>query len=229
MPWEEFKLKFLQETELVFYGKKNGGMYLNTPKGTIDMAADFELGKEKFVIFENVSNGKTRKTNNSKFTKDFINKNKGDIPVHSASKFPDNVDYGYVMDNLQNIKYFENCLTWNIDGSVGTAHYRIGRFSLSEKVIPLVVQNHLVNKLDVLYLKYIIQTKFSEYDFGFANKAGKGKIQDIDIAIPIDFSGDFDLAIQQKIAGKYQKIEEIKKMISIELEKIQNIGVDFTN
>src|SRR5690606_16685898 len=87
------------------------------------------------------------KTNNSKFTKTFIDKNKGTIPVYSASKFPENVDYGYVKDNLKGVKYFEDCLTWNIDGSIGKVYLREGRFSLSEKVIPLIVKEEYKESL----------------------------------------------------------------------------------
>ena len=168
------------------------------------------------------------KTNGSQFTKAFIDKNKGNIPVYSASKFPNTVDYGYVEDNIPNIKYFENCLTWNIDGSISKVHFRQGRFSLSEKVIPLIVQDRYKKLLDLSFLKYIIETEFSKHYFGFENKAGKSKIQHIEISIPINFKGEFDLSAQQQIAEKYRKIEQIKKSILEELDKIANIEIDYT-
>lgn len=167
------------------------------------------------------------KTNNSKFTKTFIDKNKGTIPVYSASKFPDTVDYGFVKDNLSGIKYFEDCLTWNIDGSIGKVYFRKGRFSLSEKVIPLIVREEYKDKLDLSFLKYAIETEFSKHYFGFDNKAGKGKIQDIEIAIPVNKKGDFDLSIQSQLAEKFKKIELIKQSITEELDKISSTEIDF--
>jgi type I restriction-modification system DNA methylase subunit len=167
------------------------------------------------------------KTNNSKFTKSYIEKHKGNIPVYSASKFADVVDYGYVKDNLPAIKYYENCLTWNIDGSVGKVHYRQGRFSLSEKVIPLIVHDIHKNNFDLDFLKYIIEIEFAKYSFGFDNKAGKGKIKNIGIPVPVTPKGAFDIVIQKKIAGKYKKIEQIKQSISDELHKILNTVIDF--
>ena len=167
------------------------------------------------------------KTNNSKFTKTFIDKNKGTIPVHSASKFPENVDYGYVKDKLEGVKYFEDCLTWNIDGSIGKVYLREGRFSLSEKVIPLILQNKHKDNLDLLFLKYAIEMEFSKHYFGFDNKAGKGKIQEIEISIPTDKKGHFDLNLQKQLAEKFKRIEEIKKSISDELEKISSTEIDF--
>jgi len=50
-------------------------------------------------------------TNSSKFTKYFINKHQGDVPVYSASQDENSINYGFIQDNLPGIKYFENCLT----------------------------------------------------------------------------------------------------------------------
>ncbi len=166
------------------------------------------------------------KTNNSKFTKTFINRNKGNIPVYSASKFPKAVDYGYVKDKLKGVKYFEDCLTWNIDGSIGKAHYRQGKFSLSEKVIPLIIKTDLQSKLNINFLKNTIETEFAKHSFGFGNKAGKGKIKDIEILIPIDKDGNFDLSTQKEIADKYNKIQNIKDAITLELDKISDAEID---
>jgi type I restriction-modification system DNA methylase subunit len=168
----------------------------------------------------------TIKTNGSSLTKSFVEKNKGNIPVYSASKFPESVDYGYIKDNLKNVKYFSDCLTWNIDGSVGKLHYRKGKFSLSEKVIPLVLLPKYKNKIDINYLKYIIEKEFSIISFSFNNKAGKGKIRHIEIPIPVGKNGDFDLSTQKEIAEKHQKIEQIKKDISEKLGKISNTVIE---
>lgn len=169
----------------------------------------------------------SKRTNSSKFTKSFIERNKGNIPVYSASKDENAVDYGYIKDGLDGIKYFENCLTWNIDGSIGKIFFRQGKFSLSEKVIPLILQKKYKN-CDQLYLKYTIENELASKNFGFTNKAGKSKIKDSEIKIPVDSKGEFDLQKQREIAEKYYTIAEIKKSIKTELEKIENIKVDIS-
>lgn len=189
---------------------------------SIEIKENFNFKELSFEDFFNLS----IKTNNSKFTKTFINKNKGEIPVYSASKDPNSVDYGCVKDNLPGIKYFVNCLTWNIDGSIGKAHYRKGRFSLSEKVIPLVVKDKFKNELDITFLKYAVEKECSKQSFGFGNKAGKGKIKNIKIAFPVAQKGGMDLTAQKQIAAKYKKIEEIKSAIITELEKIENAQIE---
>lgn len=180
-----------------------------------------KLCKIKDIIDLNI------KTNHSKFTKSFIDKHKGTIPVYSASKFPDVIDYGYVKDNLPGIKYFDNCLTWNIDGSIGRVYYRLGRFSLSEKVIPLIVRDEFKDNIDLLFLKFAIEFEFGKHYFGFDNKAGKGKIQHIEIAIPINKDGHFDIEVQMLLSEKYKKIELLKKNITDELNRISCIEIDF--
>jgi type I restriction enzyme M protein len=168
----------------------------------------------------------SQKTNNSKFTKSFIEKNKGDIPVYSASDIENYVNYGYVQDNLSNVKYFENCMTWNIDGSIGKVFIRNGKFSLSEKVIPLKIYSEYENHLSKIFLKYSIENKASKENFGFTNKAGKSKLGNLTIEIPILENNKFDLKTQEEIARRYQKIDDIKQMIMSELEKIEDIKID---
>ena len=169
----------------------------------------------------------SQKTNNSKFTKTFIELNKGHIPVYSASNDENLVTYGYVKDNLPNIKYFENCITWNIDGSIGKIFIRAGRFSLSEKVIPLILFKQYNSQLDNLFLKYSIEDRVKEENFGFTNKAGKDKIAKISIKIPILSNGSFDLEAQKLIAQKYLLIEQIKSSIEEELSKIKKLIITF--
>ncbi|MCF7798895.1 restriction endonuclease subunit S [Candidatus Woesearchaeota archaeon] len=165
-------------------------------------------------------------TNRSFFTKDFINKNKGTIPVYSASKDKDSVDYGYVKDNLKDIKYFEDCLTWNIDGSVEKPHFRQGRFSLSEKVIPLIIYEKYKELLSIDFLKYEIEKEFSKKKFGFGHKAGKGRIKDIEIKIPVDKDKHLDFKKQKDIANKISKLSKIKNSIVDDINKLIEVNID---
>jgi restriction endonuclease S subunit len=170
------------------------------------------------------------KTNHSSFTKAFVNTHKGDIPVYSASKDEHSVTYGYVQDNLKGIKYFENCLTWNIDGSVGKAFFRKGRFSLSEKVIPLVLRPKYENQVNLEYVKIMLEQKALEQGFHYSHKAGKGKIKKLAIPFPTNEDGIIDISRQTDLASKYRKAYAIKcKALETLYESISDkliIGVD---
>ncbi len=163
-------------------------------------------------------------TNSSKFTKTFIRDNCGDIPVYGATKLENEVGYGFVKDNAiigtnQKVKYFEDCLTYNIDGSAGYIFYRKGRFSLSEKVRPLILKAEYEDLFDKDYLRFVMQPIFRKNIKGRKGpngeneftKISKKNIQDLLIPIPIDESEMPDLEMQKSIAQKYMKFENIKK------------------
>lgn len=179
-----------------------------------------EVSLDKIIDF-------SQKTNSSKFTKSFIDSHKGPIPVYSASDDVNFVNYGFVADNLPSVKYFEDCMTWNIDGSVGRVFIRNGRFSLSEKVIPLIVFPEYRDLLDMTYLKYEIEKEAKKKDFGFTNKAGKSKLKELILKIPVDKKGNYSLSKQQEIAKKYEEIEAYKITIINKFEKLATQIISF--
>lgn len=164
------------------------------------------------------------KTNGSKFTKTFIQEHQGNVPVYGASLTEEDVGYGYVADNLPGIRYFDNCLTWNIDGSTGI-FFRQGHFSLSEKVIPLIIYEEIRDKIDPIFLKYSIMFSKEYKEFGFSNKAGKGKLSEIILSIPVLPNGEYDLSTQKELAQKYQDIDNQKKLLLEKAEKLKKYKV----
>ncbi len=164
-------------------------------------------------------------TNTSKFTKSFVNENKGSIPVYSASKDPNEVGYGYVKDNMPDVRYFEDSMTWNIDGSIGDVFIRKGRFSLSEKVIPLVIFDKYKLLLSKKYLKYCIQESAKLKKFGFSDKPGKSQLMSLKVAIPINTLGEYDIKLQEYLANKYEVLEDNKAKIIDRLENVTNLQV----
>lgn len=194
--------------------------------------------KFKEYYLDDIIDFSKSKTNGSDFTKSIINNNKGDIPVYGASNDENEVSYGYVKDNLviktknnsneKKVKYFENCLTWNIDGSVAI-FYRKGRFSLSEKVIPLIPYDNIIEQIDLDYLRYVIMNTSEYTEFGFSNKAGKNKIRKIKVLLPINDSGEFDKEQQQNISKKYKKIEEYKNKLVVKKNELLKLNVQFNN
>ena len=177
--------KMKTQLHFQFSELENAHIELNKLKTTIDIPTH-----EIFNLFCT--------TNNSKFTKNFVNDHEGNVPVYSASKIENFVNYGYVKDNLDGIKYFENCLTWNIDGSVGKVFYRKNRFSLSEKVIPLIIKNKYVDLIDLNYVKYNMEQQSIKYGFNFSHKAGKSKIKDMIISFPVKQSDPSKIDLEQQ-------------------------------
>lgn len=164
----------------------------------------------------------SKKTNNGKITKTFIKKYEGIIPVYGASQDKDNVGYGYIQDNVDGVKYFENCLTFNHNGSVGKVFYRKGKFSISSDVTPLI-PNEKFKQCNLIYLKYAVENEIKNNGFCYTDKAGKTKIADILVYIPTLENGDFDLVKQEQMVNKFVFLDEVKK--KIEEYKLQIDGI----
>lgn len=172
-------------------------------------------------------------SNGSNFTKTFIKNNSGNIPVYGASKDENLPSYGYVSENAvikekrnrkvleTKVKYFEDCLTYNIDGFAGYVFYRKGKFSLSEKVRPLIIKDEYKENLIPEFLKYIIEPVFRENRKGRLGDEEKNEytklyinmIEDLETKIPIREDGTFDIEKQREIVSKYKAIEEMKNAI----------------
>ena len=203
-----------------------------------------DLEKYDNCVFKKVSEifDLSISTNNSKFTKSFIQKFPGDIPVYGATKLPNEVGYGYVKDNAEiieikkgkklitKVKYFEDCLTYNIDGTAGYIFYRTGKFSLSEKVRPLIIKDKYKECLNPEYLKYIMQPIFRKNIRGRKGpngeneftKIGKSIIEDLLIPIPVDENKEYSYEKQTQIANEYKKLEKIREHIILKINDVIN-------
>jgi type I restriction enzyme M protein len=160
----------------------------------------------------------------SDYTREFMNKYKGEYPVYSSQT----IDEG-VIANINTFDYDCECLTWTTDGTyVGTVFLRNGKFSMTTHCGGLFLKEEYRNKISLEYLYSILNNILPLYKEGEGSnkRLGVKRIAEIKIKIPIIKTGEFDLQKQKEIAEKYRKIKEIKKNIKAELEKIDNIKVD---
>ena len=188
----------------------------------------------------------TISTNTSKFTKTFVKENSGDIPVYGASS--DNLpSYGYVKDNAVivdkdgkrefPVRYFENCLTYNIEGLAGFIFYHEGRFSLSEKVRPLVIKEEYASKVNPLYLKQVLEPIFRSHVKGRKGENGKNEytklntsmIKNLEVVLPLTSSGEIDLEKQNQIVKNSQTILEMKNNIEKQGYQFIQSNLDFNS
>jgi len=165
---------------------------------------------------------------NSKITKDFCNRNKGKIPVYASSK-DETSTLGYIPDNLKGVKYYENCLSWNRNGSVGYVFIRNHKFTTNEDHRAMLIKKEYEDKLDRLYLKFEIEKKLLLAGFSFLNKCGVAKIQAVFIEIPVDKKDEFDVLKQKELAAKYRKLQEVKTNLGSMYEEISNIKVSLSD
>ncbi|GAB1345828.1 hypothetical protein MASR1M29_23710 [Cloacibacterium normanense] len=157
-------------------------------------------------------------------SKDYLHKNLGKYPVYSSNTKDEGV-FGYINS------YDFDCegISWTTDGIyAGTTFYRNGKFSITNVCGLMTLKDEFKNNLFLPFLNEIID--FKKIATGTDNKKVMTNVvlnSNILLKIPVNSKGEFDLEAQKEIAEKYRKIEQIKKSISAELDKIANIEIDY--
>ncbi len=165
-------------------------------------------------------------SNGSILTKAFVDNHKGSIPVYGSTMEEKEVSYGFIENNLKGIKYFNDCLTINRNGSAGFLFFREGRFTINSDVTPLVLYKEFKDLIDLKYVKYALQP-ITIKEFSHIKKAGKLRLSHIEIKIPIDAKGDYDIEKQKELALKYQELEEKKNVLLNKIECLKGTKIRF--
>ncbi|SNX54225.1 restriction endonuclease subunit S [Thermoanaerobacterium sp. RBIITD] len=154
-------------------------------------------------------------------TEDFILNNPGNIPVYGGKKTETPI--GYVRDNLPQVKYFENCLAWNREGSVGYVFYHKHKFTTNDHHRPMILKEEYRDAINLEYIRIVIEKELLNLGLSWSKTASKEKLKELEIEIFID------LEKQNEIANKYKKFQKIKKKIEEYSEKLKNISVKILN
>lgn len=161
---------------------------------------------------------------NSKITKKFCNQHRGEIPVYASSKSETSM-LGFIKNNIPGVKYYENCLSWNRNGSVGYVFLRNHRFATNEDHRAMVIKSEYRESLSKIYLKFEIERQLLLNGFSYLDKCGVGKIQEVSIYIPIHTNGKFNKAEQIKLANQYTSVKKIKNELAEIFEKVDDINI----
>lgn len=193
----------------------------NTIKNLQQEALEISLPTKTKFKSEKISNIFDFVSGNSKITKNHIDKNKGDFVVYSANTKENGV-FGYINTFDHNTE----CIQITTNGVyAGTVFYRKKhKFSINGDARLLIKKDE---SLSYDYLTIELRKVFADYNFNWENKPTINKIKDIELNIPIDKNDNFDLIIQTEIAEKIKKINQIKKNISDEFIKINEINFNF--
>lgn len=184
-----------------------------------------ELYKEVAIVDETFFELKRGK----RITRETIEFNRGNIPVYSSSKDENSVlgmiDENYLVKNNL-ILYNKPSILFNLDGSVGHCFLRNDdKYSFIDVVASLKPKTE---NIDLSFLLYELRKEIQKTGANYQSKLYFNKIRDYGIAIkfPIDKKGEIDLNKQKEIADKYFRIEEIKRIMKSEFDKISQSSID---
>lgn len=156
-------------------------------------------------------------------TKSFIENNKGAIPAYGGRMFEEPV--GYIAADMAGVKYFENCLAWNRNGTTGYVFFHDHKFTTTDDHRPLILKDAYKDIVDLEYARIVIESILvSKYSWG--DKAGKDKVEKISIRVPILPDGTFDISAQKEISSMNSKVSEIKQSLITELRKITDLTLN---
>ena len=225
---EKVELGIVEEEKPVNLTDFNGYLQSATDNFNNNQELINEINEENIItnyIDIKLSQLFTIKKGDSKYTKEYINKNKGNYPVYSSQTTNEGI-----IGSINTYDYDCKCITWTTDGTyVGTTFLREGKFSMTTHCGGLMLKEEYKSTISLEYVNYLLNNTLSFYKVGEGSnkRLGATLIRDITIKIPVLDNGELDIKKQIEIAEKYRKIEEIKANIKNELDKISNVKIDF--
>ena len=167
------------------------------------------------------------KGGNADFTKTWVSRNKGEIPLYSGTTTSE-----YARVNIA--EYSGEYLTWCIDGLAGYIMYHNEKFSITCHRGILLPTDKCVD-IDLRYIKYVLEPIFRKRKKGREGDMGKNEYTSLKpiaikrmtdtIPIPVSEDGKYDFQKQKELADKYEQIEEIKRSIAQKILTLSEIIV----
>lgn len=132
---------------------------------------------------------------------------KGNIPLYSANVFK---PIGFL--DKSNINDFKNeFVLWGIDGDFDFNHIKKGTvFATTDHCGAIRIKT---DRILPTYLEYQLNEVKQNYGYDRVLRASLRNMKNIEIKIPINSSGEFDLAKQNEIATIYSVIFDLKQRI----------------
>ena len=97
------------------------------------------------------------------------------------------------------------------NGSVGAVFTRAERCMLTDDLI-IVEPKH--KDIDIGYLAIAIRKAIAGKGYGYEAKLFKGRVEQIIVHLPVLDGGKFDISIQKDEAARYERLEDIRKLIT---------------
>lgn len=161
---------------------------------------------------------------NPKYTRKFINNNKGKYPVYSASNHG---PLGY----MNFFDYEQDCMSWVRNGFAGHLEIHSGKFSINYDRGILIPKN---KNLYLPYIKMILEPVLRNIARGRKTLDGKDEFTkvylstmgEIEIPLPIDSNGDISYQLQVELFKDLQIGTFLKNDIDKHIQGITSLKVD---
>jgi hypothetical protein len=164
-------------------------------------------------------------------TKKDIHYHPGDVPVISGHGEPESY-LGLVSETWLRERgitiHSTPLITVNANGSVGDVFLRTeSKYTIHDDVIGIEVVSADINPL---YAVYAIRESVAKARFRYDAKLYLKRLRPLQILVPLDDKGAFDVQRQQALASQYERLENLKISIQKLAEDLEDrfITVDFS-
>lgn len=158
------------------------------------------------------------------YTRSYCNVHQGQFPVYSGNTF---TEFAFI----DSYDYDGEYLSWAIDGLAGYIMHTHSKFSATNHRGVLIPK---IKNLNLDYIKIVAEPIFRINIKGRKGENGENEytalppfmVENIEIPMPINFDGDFDINIQNDIVEKHAFINEIKANIIKYKRDISEIEIE---
>jgi restriction endonuclease S subunit len=150
--------------------------------------------------------------------KDFVKIN-GTVPAYSANVFKP-----FAYTEKSNIADFSApYVIWGIDGNFEFNVISVGAiFATTDHCGAIKIKDP---KLNPHYLAYMLEQTKHVYGFDRGLRASLTNMRNIEINVPIDKNGEFDVMAQEAIAEQYVCVNELRHEISDKSTELANLSI----
>lgn len=160
----------------------------------------------------------------SRYTKTYGQLNSGAYPVYSASNIAP-------LTFIDSFDYEGKYLTWATNGFAGYIKVIDGQFSINGDRGLLIPKHQCIN---IDYIRVVLEPILRELAKGRKGDNGENEftkvyplmVENVILQIPVLPDGGFDVTQQNEIAESYHKVEEVKRLLLVELQKIKKISIE---
>ncbi len=173
------------------------------------------------VIYKEVKLNKLfkNKRGNSNYTKKYCNANKGEYEVYTGTTIG---SFGFI----NTYDYDEPLLTYTTDGeNAATIKILSGKYNVGgHRAILFSKDENIV----IDYFKWTLQKLFFDnVKKGDVPSITWSRIKDLEVIVPIDKNGNYDIEKQKEVVKKYEVVDEKKKELKEKLDYFKDVQVDF--
>ncbi len=159
----------------------------------------------------------------SLYTKTFCNNHKGEYPVYSAD-----TKGSRCIGHIDTYDWDTECVTITTNGHyAGTPNYiPQSKFNMNGDCGCFLLKDEYLDCISYQYLEYALQNKRTEYGLNWKNKPSPDDLLDLEIKIPVDDSGKFDMKKQKQIIKKLSLSKNIRQKLDSMIKRLSHTNID---